>query len=62
MGELHQHPDGHVFVRTDAGNYADSAGNFATDAGVTLPVLPLRRRTHLFAGQAPRIYGRWQYH
>jgi hypothetical protein len=54
MGELHQHPDGNVFVRTDAGNYADSAGNFATDAGVTLPVLPL--------GADERIYSQDKRH
>ena len=40
MGEFHQHPDGYVFVRTDTGNYADSADNFMIDSGIALPVLP----------------------
>jgi hypothetical protein len=54
MGELHQHPDGYVFVRTAAGNYADSVDNFALDAEVTLPALP--------SGADERIYSQGQRH
>jgi hypothetical protein len=38
--EFHQHPDGFVYVRTDAATYADTLENFEGDFGVTIPALP----------------------
>lgn len=38
--EVHQHPDGMVFVRTPDGTYADTMENFQNDFGVTFVELP----------------------
>jgi hypothetical protein len=38
--EVHQHPDGFVFVRTSEGVYGDTPENFAKDFSVMLPPLP----------------------
>jgi hypothetical protein len=46
--QVHQHPNGTVHVRTQAGAYADSLENFARDYGVPFPALD--------AGLSERIY------
>jgi hypothetical protein len=46
--QVHQHPDGTIHVRTQAGAYADSLENFAGDYGAPFPVLD--------AGLSERIY------
>src|SRR3954470_4365568 len=46
--QVHQHPDGTIHVRTQAGAYADSLENFARDYGVPFPALD--------AGLSERIY------
>ena len=46
--QVHQHPDGTLYVRTHAGAYADSLENFAGDYGAPFPVLD--------AGLSERIY------
>jgi hypothetical protein len=46
--QVHQHPDGTIHVRTEAGAYADSPGNFADDYGAPFPALD--------AGLTERIY------
>jgi hypothetical protein len=46
--EIHQHPDGHVYVRTDRGTYADAAANFALDSGKTLPTMPAGADDHIY--------------
>ena len=46
--EVHQHPDGLVFVRTPDVTYADTPANVVLDFGITLPALP--------AGVDDRIY------
>ena len=46
--QVHQHPDGTIRVRTQAGAYADSLENFAGDYGAPFPVLD--------AGLTERIY------
>jgi hypothetical protein len=38
--EFHQHPDDLVYIRTDAGIYADTTENFLRDFGRPLPELP----------------------
>lgn len=59
MKQVHQHPDGMVFVRTDDAMYGDTSDNFAVDFGFLLPELPEgmneriydQGRRHIFAGQ-----------
>ncbi len=46
--QVHQHPDGTIHVRTQAGAYADSLENFAGDYGAPFPALD--------AGLTERIY------
>ncbi len=46
--QVHQHPDGTIHVRTQAGAYADSLENFASDYGGPFPALD--------AGLTERIY------
>ena len=46
--QVHQHPDGTIRVRTQAGAYADSLENFAGDYGAPFPALD--------AGLTERIY------
>jgi hypothetical protein len=46
--QVHQHPDGTLYVRTHAGAYADSLENFADDYGAPFPALD--------AGLTERIY------
>jgi hypothetical protein len=46
--QVHQHPDGTLHVRTQAGAYADSLENFAGDYGAPFPALD--------AGLTERIY------
>lgn len=46
--EVHQHPDGHVIIRTDAGIYIDTPENFALDFGITLPALPVPADEHIY--------------
>ena len=46
--QVHQHPDGTLHVRTQAGAYADSPENFASDYGAPFPALD--------AGLTERIY------
>lgn len=48
MRMFHQHPDGLVYVRTDAGTYGDTRENFRADYGKDLPPLP--------SGVTERIY------
>lgn len=40
MQNFHHHPDGLIYVRTDAGIYCDSVENFALDLGQPYPGLP----------------------
>ena len=54
MAELHQHPDGWVYVRTPDGTYMDRPENFAADFGVALPPLP--------EGACERIYTQGRRH
>lgn len=54
MAEVHQHPDGLVYVRTDDGVYMDTLENFALDYGQGLPALP--------AGADDRIYAQGKRH
>jgi hypothetical protein len=59
MKQVHQHPDGMIFVRVDGTTYADTAENFAIDFGFLLPEIPAgmneriyeQNRRHLFAGR-----------
>jgi hypothetical protein len=46
--QVHQHPDGTLHIRTQAGAYADSFENFADDYGAPFPALD--------AGLTERIY------
>jgi hypothetical protein len=46
--QIHQHPDGTLHVRTQAGAYVDSLANFAGDYGAPFPALD--------AGLTERIY------
>jgi hypothetical protein len=46
--QVHQHPDGMIHVRTQAGAYANSLENFADDYGAPFPALD--------AGLTERIY------
>ena len=46
--QVHQHPDGTLHIRTQAGAYADSLENFADDYGAPFPALD--------AGLTERIY------
>lgn len=49
MNEFHQHPDGFIYVRTDAGTYADTVVNFLADAGLSaLPPLPAGADDHIY--------------
>jgi hypothetical protein len=48
MGEVHEHPDGLVYVRTDMGTYVDTVENFARDSGVTLPPMPEGANDHIY--------------
>jgi hypothetical protein len=48
--QVHQHPDGTLRVSTQAGAYADSLENFASDYGAPFPALD--------AGLTERIYDR----
>ncbi len=48
MSEIHVHPDGHIYVRTPSGNYADTSSNFATDFERPIP--------NLLVGANERIY------
>jgi hypothetical protein len=48
--QVHQHPDGTLHIRTQAGAYADSFENFADDYGAPFPALD--------AGLTERIYDR----
>lgn len=54
MGELHQHPDGYVYVRTAGKTYGDTKANFELDAGLTLSALP--------AGADERVYAQDKRH
>ena len=38
--EVHQHPDGFMYVRTPTATYADTIANFEEDFGVKVPPLP----------------------
>jgi hypothetical protein len=38
--EVHQHPDGHIYVRTPHGIYQASAAEFEADVGQPFPPLP----------------------
>jgi hypothetical protein len=40
MREVHQHPDGLIYVRTPSVTYSDTPANAALDFGETLPPLP----------------------
>lgn len=40
MAQYHHHPDGIIFIRTDAGTYFDSIDNFEIDLGAQYPGLP----------------------
>jgi hypothetical protein len=65
MGEFHRHPDGHVYVRTSDGEYADSLGNFILDSGTTLPPMPIgaddqiyiQGKRHAFTGDGNIVEG-----
>jgi hypothetical protein len=46
--QLHQHPDGRIFIRDASGNYEATLADFAADHGAPFPALP--------AGMAERIY------
>jgi hypothetical protein len=48
IAQVHQHPDGAVYVRVDSEVYVDTPANFATDFGEALPDLP--------PGAVERIY------
>lgn len=48
MGEFHQHPDGHVYVRGESATYMDSRKNFEADFGATLPELPPGADDHIY--------------
>lgn len=37
---IHQHPDGLIYLRTDAGNYVATLAEFEQDYGAPFPVLP----------------------
>jgi hypothetical protein len=59
MKQVHQHPDGMVFVRVDGATYGDTPDNFLSDFGFLLPELPEgmneriydQNRRHVFAGE-----------
>jgi len=59
MKQVHQHPDGMVFVRVDGATYGDTPDNFLSDFGFLLPELPEgvneriydQGRRHIFAGR-----------
>ena len=67
MKQVHQHPDGMVFVRVDDATYADTADNFAIDFGFMLPELPEgmveriydQNRSHVLAGVTMLVLSRW---
>jgi hypothetical protein len=40
MKQVHKHPDGLIYVRTDYGIYGDTVENFYKDFGVEFPPLP----------------------
>lgn len=40
MAQFHQHPDGHIYVRTNEGIYRETPANFAIDYAKKLPALP----------------------
>ena len=48
MSEVHQHPDGHIYVRASDGIYIDSPSNFQSDFGVDLPTLPAGADEHIY--------------
>lgn len=57
MGEFHQHPDGHVYVRGDNGtHYVDSRDNFVKDFGVELPPLPAGADDHVYTQSKRHAY------
>lgn len=40
MNHLHQHPDGFIYLRTDAGIYRATLAEFEQDYGMPFPALP----------------------
>lgn len=48
MREIHQHPDGLIYVRADDATYVDSGANFALDFGVSLSALPDGADDHIY--------------
>jgi hypothetical protein len=49
MIEVHQHPDGMVYVRTDNGTYCDTPANLAIDFGEVLSALPEWANDRIYA-------------
>jgi hypothetical protein len=52
--ELHQHPDGHIFIRDASGGYEAALAAFAADSGAAFPPPP--------AGMVERIYAPGERH
>jgi len=46
--ELHEHPDGYVYVRAGGVTYADTAENFVADFSETLPPMPAGADDHIY--------------
>lgn len=48
MNEIHQHPDGLIYVRAPGAVYMDSAANFEADFGAGLPAFPPGADEHIY--------------
>jgi hypothetical protein len=56
MNQFHRHPDGFVFVRTAAGVYVDTPGNFQLDYGQPLPTMPIGADEQLYEPNVKNAY------
>jgi hypothetical protein len=52
--EVHQHPNGLIYIRTDQGIYGDTLKNYLADGGTSLPALP--------EGATERVYTQGKRH
>jgi hypothetical protein len=48
MPMFHEHPDGWIYIRTDAGTYADTRAHFEADFGQPLEPLPAGADQHVY--------------
>ena len=56
MPMFQEHPDGLVYVRTDAGTYGDTRANFELDHGQPIPPMPEGATAHIYDQGVRHLY------